>query len=61
MSLKVLTAHLSEGLDLLSDVVLHPAFPDAEIERLKARRLAGLKQEKNSPGAMASNALAASI
>jgi predicted Zn-dependent peptidase len=58
---KVLAADLDKGLELLSDVVLNPTFPDAEVERLRARRLASLAQEKNSPGAMASNALAAAL
>jgi zinc protease len=60
-SVKVTTEHLDTALALLGDVVVHPAFPEAEIERLKARRLASIQQEKNAVGAMSSNAMAASI
>ncbi len=60
-SVKVLASHLNEALDLLADVVTHPSFPDAEIERLRARRLAAIAQEKNQPGSMAANATTASL
>jgi zinc protease len=60
-SVKVTTEHLDAALALLGDVVVHPAFPEAEIERLKARRVASLQQEKNAVGSMSSNAMAAAI
>ncbi|MEO6575283.1 MAG: pitrilysin family protein, partial [Polyangiaceae bacterium] len=60
-SVKVLSRHLDKALAILADVIEAPSFPEAEIARLKARRLAGLAQEKNSPGAMASNAVAAVV
>ena len=60
-SVKVTPDKLDAALDLLGDVLLHPAFPDSEIERLKARRLASIRQEKNNPGTMGSNAIAASL
>jgi zinc protease len=60
-SVKVLPRHLDAALAILGDVIQKPTFPEAEIARLKARRLAGLAQEKNSPGAMASNAVAAVV
>jgi zinc protease len=60
-AVKVLASHLDEALDLLGDVVTRPSFPDAEIERLRARRLAAIAQEKNQPGTMWSNAAAASL
>jgi zinc protease len=59
--LKVLTSHLAPALDLLADVVLHPTFPEAEVERLRKRWLASLEQERNSPPAMEQNALAAAL
>ena len=58
-TLKVLSTQLDAALDLLADVTIHPAFPQAEIDRLKARWLAGIQAEKTSPNAMASNAVAA--
>ena len=61
VSVKTLASRLPAGLDLLADVVLRPTFPDAEIDRVRKRWLGSLAQEKNSPGAMAQNALAASV
>jgi zinc protease len=40
---------LAEALELFADVVLHPAFPAKEIERLRAERLAAIEREKVSP------------
>jgi zinc protease len=60
-SVKVLAEHLDKALAILADVVQKPAFPEAEIARLKARRVAALSLEKNSPPAMAANALAATV
>jgi zinc protease len=60
-SIKVLSSKLDQALDLLADVTLHPSFPEKELDRLRARRLAAIQQEKNSPGAMAGNAVAASL
>ena len=58
---KCLPSQLDRGLELMADVLMHPTFPDAELERLRTRRLTAIQQEKNSPGAMASNALVASL
>jgi zinc protease len=60
-SIKVLASKLPAALELLADVVQHPTFPDAEIDRTRKRWLASIQQEKNSPGAMEQNALAAAI
>jgi predicted Zn-dependent peptidase len=59
--IKVLTSRLGSALDMLSDVVLRPTFPAPELERLRKRWLGSLQAEKNSPGAMEQNALAAAI
>jgi predicted Zn-dependent peptidase len=61
VSVKVLKNELDPALELMSDVALHPTFPDAEIERLRARRIAGIQAEKSNPGTVAQNALAAAI
>jgi predicted Zn-dependent peptidase len=58
---KVTSEHLDAALDLLADVVTRPTFPVAEFERLKARRLASVQQQKNEPNAMWSNAAAATL
>jgi predicted Zn-dependent peptidase len=59
--IKVLTSRLGPSLDILSDVVLRPTFPAAEHERLRKRWLGSLQAEKNSPGTMEQNALAAAV
>lgn len=40
-------------LELMSDVVLRPAFPAAELEKYKQRALVGLEQQRASPGFLA--------
>jgi zinc protease len=61
VSVKVLADKLDTALELMSDVALHPTFPDAEIERLRARRIAGIQAEKSSPATVAQNAVAAAL
>jgi zinc protease len=61
VSLSVLTDRLDAGLELMADVALAPTFPDAEVERLRTRRITAIQQEKSSPGTMASNAVAATL
>lgn len=61
VSVKVLADKLDAALELMSDVALHPTFPDAEVERLRARRIAGIQAEKSSPGIVAQNAVAAAL
>jgi zinc protease len=36
-------------LDLMSDVVLHPAFPEAELAKYKQRQAAGLEERMSNP------------
>jgi zinc protease len=54
LSMTALKANLDGSLALFADVVLNPTFPAQDFERLKNQRLAGIKQEKNSPQGMAS-------
>uniref|UniRef100_UPI0028A6D288 M16 family metallopeptidase n=1 Tax=Brevundimonas sp. TaxID=1871086 RepID=UPI0028A6D288 len=56
-SLSTVTTNLQPSLTLLSDVVRNPAFAPAEVERLRAQRLAGLANEKTQPAAIAGRAL----
>ena len=58
VSIQSLTKNFSNALNLLSDVVLNPSFPDEEIERQRASRLAGLVQERENPSAVASRVMA---
>ena len=57
----VLTRHLERGVGLMSDVLLHPAFAEPEVGKMRSRRLSGLVTERNSPEAMVQNALAAAV
>ncbi len=59
VAVDVLAEHLEAGLELLVDVAQNPTFPNEEVERVRARRLANLQSEKNSPSAMMQNAQAA--
>jgi zinc protease len=53
VSVECLRAHLDASLDLLADVVLHPSFPDEELERMRKRRLDSILQEKHNPPSIA--------
>ncbi|MEO1311379.1 MAG: pitrilysin family protein, partial [Pseudomonadota bacterium] len=51
--LSALTANLEESIDIMADVVCDPAFDEEEIERLRSRWIAQIKQEKAQPIAIA--------
>ncbi|MFH1568722.1 MAG: pitrilysin family protein [Gemmatimonadota bacterium] len=53
VTLSALNQNLDASLDLFADVVLNPAFPPAEFERLKKQQLAGIQREKATPFQMA--------
>lgn len=44
-----------QALGLLTDMMLHPSFPAASLERIRAQRLVSLKQAKESPASIAGN------
>lgn len=46
---QALKPNLDETVKLLSDVVLRPAFPQAEIDRIRTERLAALQQQRSQP------------
>ena len=50
--LTVLTNHTHEAFDLFADVLQHPAFNDADLNRLRAQRLIGIQQETDSVRSM---------
>jgi zinc protease len=56
-SLAVLKRDLPLGLDLLSEVVLTPTFPEAELKRRVARIQASIKRSEEDPGTVAWRAL----
>jgi predicted Zn-dependent peptidase len=45
-------ARLSDALSLMADVVIRPAFPAAELERLRKERLTRLLQARDDPAAI---------
>jgi zinc protease len=61
VSLHTPTAQLDSALALFADVVLNPAFPQAEMDRLRAERLTLLMQLKDRPTAIADQAYAAIV
>jgi len=53
VGMTVLAPRFGEALPLFAETVLHPAFPDREVERLKAERLAELMQLRTEPRGLA--------
>jgi zinc protease len=53
VNLNVLKATLPQAISLYADLVLHPAFPQADFERLRRDRLAAIQREKTVPRLMA--------
>jgi zinc protease len=52
VSMSALKANLEPSLELFSDVLLRPTFPEADLARLKQQRLSQIRNEKSSPVAM---------
>ena len=44
-----LKQRLEPSLDLFADVILNPAFPEADFERLRKIRLASIQRERVTP------------
>jgi zinc protease len=55
-NLRVLKKDLRTGMDLLSDALMNPAFDQKEIDRKIKATLAGIKQRKDEPSAVAGEA-----
>jgi zinc protease len=58
VNLLTLTRHLDGALDIFSDVLLNPAFPDNDLKRLRGARLVGLRQQRDNANSIASNVYA---
>jgi len=54
---EVLSSDFTTGLDLLSDVLLHPTFPAAELEREREVQLAEIRAQKDHLLKSAGNAM----
>jgi len=52
VSLNTLTSTLDAALAIYADVILHPSFPQQELDRLKKQTLARIQQEKVQPISM---------
>ncbi|WP_296952060.1 pitrilysin family protein [uncultured Massilia sp.] len=61
VNMNVLAPTLAQSLALYADLALHPSFPQAEVERQRALRLAGIAREKTVPRLMALRALPALV
>lgn len=57
----LLAEHLPQALALLAEVALAPSFPEAEVERLRKRRLAELMRRRSSPAALAEERFARAL
>ncbi|MFL5003711.1 MAG: M16 family metallopeptidase, partial [Xanthobacteraceae bacterium] len=53
VSLSTLKANLDPSLELFADVVLNPAFPNADFKRLQNQQIDAIKREKSEPSRMA--------
>ncbi len=50
-----LTRHKDKLLDIMSDVLLNPAFPEAEFEKIRKQTLSALTQSRDDASTIASN------
>ncbi len=53
VSLSTLTSKLDPALEIFADVILNPAFPEADFQRVQKQALARIQREKTEPLSMA--------
>ena len=53
VSLSALKSKLDPSLELYSDVILNPVFPEADFQRQQKLQLAAIEREKNNPAQLA--------
>jgi zinc protease len=58
LSLTALRSRLEPALDLLAELILEPTFPDTEVDRVRAQRIAEIVQRRSDPRALATEAIA---
>ena len=56
-----LARNFGPTLNLMADVVLRPQFPQAEVDRQRASRVAALLQQRENPGQVAARVAAAAL
>ncbi len=59
VTLGVLSKNLDQGVDLLMERMLEPAFDDGDFNRIKRQTLEGLQQARKTPGTLATRAVGA--
>jgi zinc protease len=59
LTMNTLAATLPQSIELYSDLVLNPAFADADLERVRKEQLAAIAREKANPQTMALRVLPA--
>ena len=50
-----LTKHVNNLLDITSDILYNPSFPQEELDKMKKTTISSLKSSKTNPDAMAAN------
>ncbi|NOX65941.1 MAG: insulinase family protein, partial [Chlorobi bacterium] len=50
-----LKKHSEKIMEIMADVVLHPAFKQEELDKIKKQTISGLKSAEDSPSAIAAN------
>lgn len=53
VTISALKSKLDESLDIFTDVILNPSFPESDFNRLKSQTLAAIQREKVTPTSMA--------
>lgn len=61
VTIRSLKKNFPAALDLLADLVLHPSFPQEEIERQRASRLGQLVQRRENPAVVADQVMSAAL
>lgn len=56
LSLRCLTKHMDQGLELMTDVLNNANFPESEVERIRKMQESALLSAKSEAGTMAQNA-----
>ncbi len=60
-TLQTLRDHLDKALDLFSDILLNPSFPQKEFDRVKKELLTNLLQQKDQPVVVANKVFASML
>jgi zinc protease len=53
VTLSALSTKLDPSLELFADVILHPSFPESEVQREQKLVMAGIEREQNAPATVA--------